>query len=42
MTRGPAMTRLFLLIFFVAGAVRADLEGDDTRKLYNGYQVFYI
>jgi len=33
------MTRLFLLIFFVAGAVRADLEGDDTRKLYNGYQM---
>ena len=42
MTRGPAMTRLFLLIFFVAGVVRADVEEDDTRKLYNGYQVFYI
>ena len=25
-----------------AGAVRADLEGDNTRKLYNGYQVLYI
>ena len=36
------MTRLFLLIFFVAKVARTDLEGDDTRKLYNGYQVLYI